>query len=284
MGLLSHIFPVITLVAYLLAMLWYLCGLFSELKIFDTARSALILWIGLFCHGAAAIFQLLHEFETGSGIFALEGLEPRFATTLFAISGVLVAVFLMMRKKRSVERLGVFVTPLAVLFLLASGILFHFEPSGMEPAPRGYLLWAHIATTVLGHVAFVFAFGVSIALLLQEFLIKKRLLFRLQRKLPALLVLDELNYRFLSLGFLLMLLGVFSGIIFALSQGVAFFSFDARIFWSLTTLSIYALLVFGRRYNGLRGRRAAWYSVFGFCTVLASFISVILMGGGFHVH
>jgi len=283
-GVFSHFFPIIALSAYLLASGLYLCALFSDWKLFSSRNATRVLFVGFLFHIASGFTQQLHNFKSSQGLFAEAGFEPRFANTLFLISCILVATFLIFRKRLQIEKLGAFVAPLAVLFFASSGILFHFEPSNSATAPRGYLLWLHIATTVLGHVAFVFAFGVSLALILQESLIKRRQLFRLQKKLPALIVLDELNAKCLSLGFLLMLLGVLTGLFFASSQGLGLFTFDRRLFWSFFILGIYAALLFSRNFVGIKGRRAAWCSVAGFCAVIASFLSVFSVGGGFHVH
>jgi ABC-type uncharacterized transport system permease subunit len=284
MGLLNHLFPIIAFVLYLSACVLYLGGFFSQREIFDKKISIMLLSFGFVSQIASIGLRAGINFQVSKGAFGVSGLEPSFASTLYLISCFVVGLFLVLRRRFSIEPLGAFVSPLAVLFLLASGILFHFERTGIAPAPRGSLLWFHISTTLLGHVAFVFAFGVSLALIIQETLIKKKKSFKLQKKLPAVIVLDSLNALILSMGFVLMVCGVLSGVIFALSQSMDLLTADNRLFWSLVTLTVYAVLLFGRSFKGLRGKRAAWYSVAGFCTVLASFLSMAVMGSGFHAH
>ena len=219
MGVFSHFFPIITLALYILASGLYFCALFSDWKLLSTKNATKILSLGFLFHLLSGAAQLSHDFEMSRGIFAVKGFESRFSSTLFVISCFLIASFLIFRRRFQIEKLGVFISPIAVMFFLSSGILVHFQSNSPITSGRGYLLWFHIWTITLGHVAFVFAFSVSVALILQEFLIKKRLLFKLQRQLPALVVLDELNAKCLSLGFLLMLFGVLTGVYFSSYSG-----------------------------------------------------------------
>jgi len=80
-----------------------------------------------------------------------------------------------------------------------------------------------------------------------------------------------------------MTLGVATGFLFAYTRGVSMLGFDPRLLWSTLTLSVYLVLVVANYVYGLRGRRAAWLSVAGFSTVVASFVSVNILGGSFHV-
>jgi len=161
--------------------------------------------------------------------------------------------------------------------------LFHLERPA-KTYEQDAILWSHIALTILGHVAFVFAFGVSLALILQETLIKNKRYTSIQKMLPSIRLLDKLNARLLFLGFICMLVGVLAGFVFGAIHSIALLDLGSRVFWSLITLLVYAALLTARAQIGLRGRRAALFSVIGFCTVLASFVSSLLMNGGFHAH
>jgi len=281
MSALFHIAAVCTVLLYLTSMCLYGGSLLSYGRTDGGSMSGRtsgrsmsllprkILLCGLGFHVAAIILQ-------GNGI-------PSFPFTLSLISCLVVGIYLALEQRLRIESLGLFVAPLALLFAVGSAILFHQTRSGVQSPEQNILLWLHIAAVVVGHAAFVFAFGVSVALIVQETLIKEKRFTRLQQLLPSLKVLDDLNGRMLQGGFLFMAVGVSLGVLFGFVHKIEFWGFDTRIFWSLLTLIIYALLLTARSINGLRGRRAAWLSVLGFSTVVASFFGLEI-GEGFHVH
>jgi ABC-type uncharacterized transport system permease subunit len=273
------------LLLYSAAMVLYAVNLFStssvtesRLDTFRIPRS--VLFAGFVLHAASLAVLSLRSLNP----------EPRFALvpslpdSLGLISLLLVASFLLIERRIRVSVLGVLVAPLALGLVVLSGVLLHLDRPGTAELESNGILWFHIGLTIIGHAAFFFAFAVSLALIVQEALLKRKRFYPIQRRLPSLATLDYLNSRFLIFGFVCMLVGVGTGVVVAMSQGVSFLDGSARVFWSGVTLMMYAVLVTARLLRGLRGSRAAWLSVAGFATVVASFISLAFLGGGFHVH
>ena len=276
-----HLLPILAVVLYLLASAFYILRLFFPRSI--SAHSGRVMLILGFLFQISALAATLIDPELR--IFGtLGGSIPGFPLTLALISSLLVFCFLMLEKRLSISSLGAFVGPLASAFMLFSGLLFHLERPVTEPYKQDLLLWFHIALTILGHVAFVFAFGVSLALILQETLIKRKRFTSVQKVLPSIRLLDFLNARLLFVGFLCMLIGVLAGFAFGAVHHISLLDLGSRVFWSLITLLVYAVLLTARAQIGLRGRRAALLSVIGFGTVVASFLSGMLINGGFHAH
>ena len=93
-------------------------------------------------------------------------------------------------------------------------------------------------------------------------------------KFPALEVMDRLHYKALTIGFLLLSLGMMAGSILSKQLFGVFFNFDPRQTASLVTWGIYALFLNVRIHSGWRGRRGILLSLLGFTTVILTFLAV----------
>lgn len=212
-----------------------------------------------------------------------EILLPSSAFSVSFVGWILAAGFLLARGRLPLEGLGVFVSPISMLLILSSAFWFHIERS-VVPLQNSPLLAVHIACSLIGHVAFVAAFVVSLALIVQENLLKKKSFALVIRSFPPLRVLDSLNTALLCVGVCAMSLGVLLGAAFAYKNGSVELLLSSRALWSLGTLFLYGALVSAIFIRGFRGRRAAWGSVIGYAVILCSFVSTRLLGAVFHVH
>ena len=280
---LFHFFPIVAVLFYLSASLSYARDLFSSERKMGESYGRAMLAAGIVFHIVALLFEeILLLLSRGSS--AVE-LTPSFPYTLSLIACLLVGCFLLIERRMNLGALGTFVSPLALGFMVFSGVMFHFGGGSPVPDVAGDpLLLLHISFTILGHVAFGFAFGVSLGLLLQESLIRSKRFSEMGRKLPSIRLLDRLNRNFLVGGLVSMSIGVALGFYFGALRDVLVFGQGSRIYWTFITLAIYAALVVGMLSKGLRGSRAAWLSIAGFSSVIASFVAVHVLGGGFHVH
>lgn len=275
-----HLFPILGFVGYFLAACGYLAQLLPR-PYAGLATSRRLLIVGLLGH---VLFLCSDSLFSPSAAFFGSELLPNFPLTLSLIVCIAVTVFLIVEKRYGISMVGAFLAPLAMVFMLLSAILFHADRSGLPRFENSGLLWLHIGLTVMGHAAFLLAFGVSVALIVQESLLKSKKFSDLQRRLPSLRLLDRLNAQLLSGGVLLMGSGIVLGLLFGWHASLDTFSFSSRVVWSFITLTVYSGLLVAMMVKGFRGRRAAWLSVVGFCTVVGSFVSTNIVGSGFHVH
>ena len=251
-----HLFPIVGFLGYFLAACGYLSQLFPRpFATLTTARR--LLAGGLTGHMLFLGVDSLRRFLQGDGIFFDSVLLPSFPLTLSLIACIAVAAFLLFEKRYCISLVGAFVSPLAMIFMLLSAILFHADRSGVPAIENSSLLWLHIGLTVLGHVAFLLAFGVSLALIVQESLLKGKKFSELQRRMPSLRLLDRLNAQLLSGGVLLMSTGILLGIVFGKQVSLEALSLSSRVVWSFITLLVYSTLLFAMITKGFRGRRAA---------------------------
>lgn len=274
-----HFLGIVAAVCYLASAVFYLYNFISSKSDFLFVRKALLTF-GVFAH---LIFLVTAVFQTTTSQI-IESSPPFFSFTLSIVACLLICIFVFFEKQNKLPALGIFVIPLALFLTITSSFLFHLEKNFEKVPHHNNLLWAHIICAIVAHALFIFAFVLSLALVCEESLLKSKKMLHLLNKFPSLVKLDNLNLQIISAGFVFMLLGVAFGFIYAFSSNYGFIFYDSRLVWSSITLIIYGTLLCAHRYIGLRGSRAAWLSIIGYCSVVASFIGVNFFSSSFHAH
>lgn len=193
----------------------------------------------------------------------------------------IVAIFLYLEFRYMLGLLGSFIMPTAFILMLSSSML----PRAMKPLPpilQSSWFGVHIVLAFLGNAAFAMACGIGVMYLIQEHNLKAKHVHGLFKRLPNLSVLDDLNYRLISLGFPLLTLAIISGVIWAQSALGGYWRWDPKEVWSLITWLIYALILHVRLTSGWRGRKVAILSIVGFAAVLFTFFGVNLLIKSLH--
>ena len=134
--------------------------------------------------------------------------------------------------------------------------------------------WAaiHIVFAFLAFSIFFLCFIMGILFLFQEYQLKYKKIWA--EKLPSLEVLENLHYKALSGGFLLLTLGIISGSAWAKTvKGVYFFD-DSRQLWTIIAWLFYAFFFQVRFSAGWKGRRSIFLSILGFLVILFTFLEV----------
>ncbi len=190
-------------------------------------------------------------------------------------------IILVVHKRFGISVMFSFATPLVVLFLALS-LTTGSRLLPLPPILKSYWLPIHVILAFLGDAIFALTFCVSIMYLIQERHIKKKKMGKLMRLLPSLSLLDQLNYRLLSIGFPLLTLGIITGSIWAEYAWGSYWSWDPKETWSLITWLVFAALLHQRLTVGWRGKKAAWVAIVGFGLVLFTFLGVNLLLSGLH--
>jgi cytochrome c-type biogenesis protein CcsB len=199
--------------------------------------------------------------------------------SFFALA--IAATFLVVEIRYNLRILGSFVAPLAFMFSVFAAFL-PGEVAGLAPALNSYWLPIHVLLLFVGDAVFAVAFGAGIMYLLQEKQVKRKKMGAIFRRLPSLDVLDDINYRCLTIGFPLLTMGIITGSIWAEYAWGSYWSWDPKETWSLITWLLYAALLHGRLTVGWRGRKAAILAIVGFGAVLFTFLGVNLLLPGLH--
>ena len=194
--------------------------------------------------------------------------------SLSFFSLAIVGAFILFERSYRVAILGSFVTPLALLAIIASSALPD-EIRHISPILRSNWFWIHALMAFISYAAFTITFATSAMYLLQEHFLKRKRFGALFRKLPSLEIMDDISYRCLSIGFPLLTLAIISGAIWSVQAGGNYWNWaDRKQVWSMITWFIYAALLHGRLTTGWRGRRAALLSILGFIVLLITFFGM----------
>jgi len=114
--------------------------------------------------------------------------------------------------------------------------------------------------------------------LLQERQLKARRPGTIYYRLPPLETLDRLTVATLTVGFPFLTVGLALGVLSARAAWGSVMTFDPLALFSLIMWMIYAAILVGRVMGRWRGRRAAYFSIAGFCVML------VTLGAGVFLH
>ena len=94
--------------------------------------------------------------------------------------------------------------------------------------------------------------------------------------------LDSLSYRIITVGFLLLTVGLISGAVWANEAWGSWWSWDPKETWALICWLVYAAYLHIRLSKGWQGRRPAFIAVLGLLFISICYIGVNLLGVGLH--
>jgi cytochrome c-type biogenesis protein CcsB len=229
----------------------------------------------------AIILRWVESYQLGYGHAPLSNLYE----SLIFFAWTIALLYIWIEWKTKAKTIGVFATPFAFLAMayasFAPNISDRIQP--LVPALQSNWLIAHVITCFLGYAAFAVSCSLSIM-----FLIRKSKKEPKKGKegrwafSPALPELDELIYKTIIIGFLLLTLGIATGSVWAHSAWGTYWSWDPKETWSLITWLIYAALLHARLMRGWHGTRIAWLSIIGFACVLFTYFGVNFILAGLH--
>ena len=189
-------------------------------------------------------------------------------------SWAIVLAFLLIEYRYRIYILGSFVLPVTFISLISSAAL-PMEIKMLDPKLRSAWLGVHTILSIMGAAAFLMAFLAGLMYLIQEWFLKSKRFNNLYFKLPALDMLDNLNYRAICFGFPLLTIGIITGSIWAE------YAWDTYWNWFIIWF-FYAAMLHGRITLGWRGRKAAYLAIIGFAGVIVTFVGVNILLQGRH--
>ena len=251
-------------IPFTLALIGYICATTLAL-IYLVRRDEMI-------HRLAALATLAGWVchTLGFVVLAVETGRPPVGNLAEAVSAaVWVAVLLEMwlERRRGLKALGAFVLPV-ILLLGIKGMATPVGAVALGPTLTSAWIWIHIALALIGIAAFVLNFAGAIMYLLQEHQLKARRPGAFYYRLPDLETLDRLTYRTLVLGFPFLTVALLLGALWARSSWGSVFAFDPLALFSLLAWAIYAAILAGRASGAWQGRRAAYFAIVGFATLV----------------
>ena len=100
--------------------------------------------------------------------------------------------------------------------------------------------------------------------------------------MPAVEQLDSLSYRTITVGFLLLSVGLVSGAVWANEAWGSWWSWDPKETWALICWLVYAAYLHTRLMRGWQGRKPALVAAAGLVVIVVCYIGVNLLGIGLH--
>ena len=186
------------------------------------------------------------------------------------IAWLLTALYVFVGHRWKVDALGTIAAPAAAVMTAFSSIAL--SASGPEPA-RGPWFFIHVGSLISSYAAFCFAAFCAVMYFVQSKRLKTKKL-KMALGLPSLDTLDRLAFRFILVGFPLMVLGVVSGTMIAGWR----WTWDAKETLVGVTCGVYVAYLHARLVAGWQGRRVNMLLLVAFVSVLVS----LLAPGQFH--
>ncbi|GMA32405.1 c-type cytochrome biogenesis protein CcsB [Litorihabitans aurantiacus] len=202
----------------------------------------------------------------------------------FTVASIVVssALFLGINRRRDVRFLGTFVSLVAVLGLFLALAVLYTEPNAVQPALQSYWLVIHVAIATSSMGVFGVAAVVSGLQLAKERTLARGTSGRIMQSLPTAADLERLAFRINAVGFVLWTFVLISGAIWAEHAWGRYWGWDAKETWSFIIWVVYAAYLHARSTRGWEGRRAAWFSVAGFASILINYYVVNLFVNSLH--
>ncbi len=142
----------------------------------------------------------------------------------------------------------------------------------LPPALQSGWFVPHVVVYFFAYAALFFATVVSAVQL-----VRPKLTLKVGQLLTGELRLEEVAYRSIRFGFLLMTFGLLVGSIWAKEAWGDYWVWDPKENWALVTWLIYAAWLHLHHTQGFRGRRAAWLALAGFGIVLFTYLGMGLL-------
>lgn len=204
--------------------------------------------------------------------------------TAFAWGCALIAVILRVTGKKTMDWVVTAGLPMAFLILSYAGLQAQPDQIATELMPSLRSSWfaLHIGSAVFSYAGFALAAGISIRYLYKE---KKLAAMTGTEKTETeahMAHLDQLSYKLVCFGFLLLTVVILSGCVWAEQAWGSFWTWDPKETWALITWIIYAVLLHQRIRKNWRGKKLAWFCVIAFICVLFTFVGVNKLLAGLH--
>lgn len=214
----------------------------------------------------ALVALLLHGWALFGALFTADGLNLGFFNVISLTAWLIAAIVMVTALTHPLENLGIAVLPLSALCLLLQDLL----PSPLSHITRqGSGLDIHIVISLTAYSLLAIAAAQSLLLALQDHQLRNRKPGGFVRALPPLETMEQLLFRIIGMGYLLLSLALISGVHF-LDDIFAQHKVHKTIL-SVSAWLVFAILLWGRWRFGWRGRVAIRWTLTGFAILMLAY-------------
>jgi cytochrome c-type biogenesis protein CcsB len=271
--------PVLSWTAFLLYAAASAAAFFYLVAKSEAVRKTMLslLGTGLVCHIVSFLIRLAAFWAFPENRWFLP--MNSFYGALSYMALALAFAFFVIEARKKLGILGAFILPLCAGMLGLAVLKADPSVSPLAPELRSYWLNIHPTLLMTAYAAFANAFGVSIALLVQERQIKSRKPTELSFRLPSLDELDALNGKIVACSLPVLLAGLAMGMVWAHEHWGSAWSWDPKEIMAVITAAFYAEFLWMRYASGQRGRTPVYVSMVGFACLLATFFGAEMSSG-----
>jgi len=225
---------------------------------------------------------LVHTFVIGMQTMEVRHLPfANFSRAVSSFVWLLTLSYLYLELTTDERSMGVFILPVIIGLQLIP--VLHPGVERADPVLDSPWFWVHVSSLLFAYASFALAGVLGVTYMLQFKEIKKKHLGYFYTRLPSLQILDVMNSRAVTVGWMFLTFGVIVGAVWTAQARTiapddpnlrAMSIDDPKIFVALLTWAVYAFAVFARRKLGWTGRRAAWLSSVGFAFAMVNFLAI----------
>ncbi len=176
---------------------------------------------------------------------------------------------------------GAFLIP-AVLVLLLVSLVMPRTPGIDLTGLTAARFFGHIIAAIVAYGLFAVAFILSALYLLQEHQLRNKEFRPFFYRLPPLESLDQLSHRLIQIGFPFLTLAMAAGYLWARAAWTGNYATDSKLIWTWIAWGYYGVVLLGRPFAGITGRRFAWFSIAGFVLLLINYFIINLFFSNLH--
>jgi ABC-type uncharacterized transport system permease subunit len=228
---------------------------------------------------ASIVFAVTWLFHTVTVVREgiVEGRLPltNMAEYLLVLGWIVLTLHLYLWYRLEVEISGVVLLPLAAVMTFVSMELMRSEPARSAATPDGWFLF-HTTVSTLGMAFLSVAFAMSVIYLAQDRVLKSKKAFKLLDRLPSLQKADQIGVRSLTVGFILLTMGIGTGVVVNAEVHERLVVMGPKQIFPVLAWLVFAAILIFRPMLGFRGRKSAYLTIAGFALGLLTVIGMTL--------
>ena len=212
------------------------------------------------------IASALHAATVYNAVVIEQGLNLSFFIALSFTSWMAATLILLSALRHPIENLGIAVFPFAAVTVLLQGYQAH---SGVIISLNSTGLQAHILISAISYSLLTLAAIQAILLAIQNKQLRNRHPGGFVRALPPLETMENMLFRLITLGYVLLTLSLLSAVPY--TQNIFEQHLVHKTILSITAWVVFATLLWGRWHFGWRGRTAIRWTLSGFAVLMLAY-------------
>jgi cytochrome c-type biogenesis protein CcsB len=194
------------------------------------------------------------------------------------------AWLVLVTRRPNVRPLGLFVTLALVSLLGLAGMRLYTAAGPLVPALNSYWLKVHVTAACLASGIFLMGFVTAAMTLIRTGYDagKRRFPYPLGDRLPEAASLERLTFRVHTFAFPIWTFAIICGAIWAREAWTQYWSWDPKETWSFISWVVYAGYLHARATPSVKRTVATWIAVLGWGTMMINLFAINLVVSGLH--